>query len=163
MWFDHVGGQDWGKWEFDELFAMMYQLQPKLIVNNRAARFCGPNTEDDRGPASPEIKKMTEGDYYTPEGRIGSMDIERDWESCIHVGKVWSYRGEDGFKGPDAYRQSRYLHADGDDIGVGCTQGAPGRSGNSDRAPPTKRRKRFQRPIYIVIKPLETYLTVKQH
>ena len=28
MWFDHVGGRDWGKWRFDELFAMMYQLQP---------------------------------------------------------------------------------------------------------------------------------------
>jgi alpha-L-fucosidase len=44
---------------------------------------------------------MTEGDFYTPEGRIGSMDITRDWESCIHVGKGWSYRGEDGFKGPE--------------------------------------------------------------
>ena len=42
MWFDHVGGQDWGKWKFDELFAMMYRLQPGLIVNNRPARFCGP-------------------------------------------------------------------------------------------------------------------------
>lgn len=101
MWFDHVGGRDWGKWKFDELFATMYELQPKLIVNNRAARFCGPKTDNDRGPASPDIEKMTAGDYYTPEGRIGSMDIERDWESCIHVGQGWSYRGEDGFKGPD--------------------------------------------------------------
>ena len=44
MWFDHVGGQDWGKWKFDELFSMMYRLQPGLIVNNRSARFCGPRT-----------------------------------------------------------------------------------------------------------------------
>jgi len=101
MWFDHVGGRDWGKWKFDDLFTMMYELQPKLIVNNRAARFCGPKTESDQGPPSPEIEKMTLGDYYTPEGRIGSMDIEKDWESCIHVGQGWSYRGEDGFKGPD--------------------------------------------------------------
>jgi alpha-L-fucosidase len=50
MWFDHVGGRDWGKWKFDELFATMYQLQPKLIVNNRAAAFCGPETPGDRGP-----------------------------------------------------------------------------------------------------------------
>jgi len=41
---------------------------------------------------------MTEGDFYTPEGRIGKMDLARDWESCIHVGKGWSYRGEEGFK-----------------------------------------------------------------
>jgi alpha-L-fucosidase len=101
IWFDHVGGQDWGKWKFDELFEMMYQLQPKLIVNNRAARFCGPSTPGDRGPASPEIVKMTNGDYDTPEGVIGAMNITRDWESCIHVGQGWSYHGENGFKGPE--------------------------------------------------------------
>ncbi len=32
MWFDHVGGRDWGKWRFDQLFAMMYRLQPGLLV-----------------------------------------------------------------------------------------------------------------------------------
>ncbi len=101
MWFDHVGGQDWGKWKFDELFSMMYRLQPKLIVNDRAAKFCGPRTPDDRGPATPEIAKMTKGDYYTPEGSIGAMDVVKDWESCIHVGRGWSYHGEDGFKGPE--------------------------------------------------------------
>ena len=101
MWFDHVGGRDWGKWKFDELFAMMYQLQSKLIVNNRAAAFCGPETPEDRGPATPELAKTTRGDYDTPEGFIGAMDLERDWESCIHVGQGWSYHGEDGFKGPE--------------------------------------------------------------
>jgi len=101
MWFDHVGGQDWGKWKFDELFSMMYQLHPKLIVNNRAAAFCGPKTPEDRGPATPEIAKMTRGDYGTPEGSIGAMNISSDWESCIHVGQGWSYHGEDGFKGPE--------------------------------------------------------------
>ena len=101
MWFDHVGGRDWSKWKFDELFSMMYQLQPDLILNNRAAKFCGPRTPEDQGPASPEIEKMIQGDYDTPEGRIGKMDISHDWESCIHVGKGWSYRGEDGFKGPE--------------------------------------------------------------
>ncbi len=101
MWFDHVGGRDWGKWKFDELFALMYRLQPGLIVNDRAARFCGPSSPEDRGPATPEIKKMTDGDFYTPEGRIGAMDIARDWESCIHVGQGWSYHGEGGFKGPE--------------------------------------------------------------
>ena len=101
MWFDHVGGRDWGKWRFDELFSMMYRLQPKMIVNNRAAKFCGPPSPEDRGPSSPEIVKMTEGDYYTPEGHIGAMDIQKQWESCIHVGQGWSYRGEEGFKTPE--------------------------------------------------------------
>ncbi|MFC1766472.1 alpha-L-fucosidase [Planctomycetota bacterium] len=98
IWFDHVGGKDWSKWKFDELFSMMYQHKPELIINNRGAKFCGPRTSEDQGPATPEIEKMTEGDFYTPEGRIGKMDLAQDWESCIHVGKGWSYRGEDGFK-----------------------------------------------------------------
>jgi len=101
MWFDHVGGRDWGKWRFDDLFAMMYRHQPGLLVNDRAARFCGPQSPEDRGPATPEVQKMTAGDFYTPEGRIGAMDIAKDWESCIHVGQGWSYHGEDGFKGPE--------------------------------------------------------------
>jgi alpha-L-fucosidase len=100
MWFDHVGGHDWGKWKFDELFSMMYRLQPQLIVNDRAAKFCGPKTPEDREPTA-EIEKLTAGDFYTPEGQIGAMDIARDWESCIHVGQGWSYHGEEGFKGPE--------------------------------------------------------------
>jgi alpha-L-fucosidase len=101
MWFDHVGGRDWGKWKFDELFSMMYQLQPKLIVNNRAAAFIGPGTPQDQKAATPELAKMVRGDYDTPEGHIGAMNIASDWESCIHVGRQWAYGGEDGFTGPD--------------------------------------------------------------
>lgn len=99
MWFDHVGGRDWSKWRFDELFAMMYAKQPKLIVNDRAARFCGPQFPTDQGPASPEIRKITAGDFSTPEGRIGKMELARDWESCIILSPTpkhdgWSYRSE---------------------------------------------------------------------
>jgi alpha-L-fucosidase len=99
MWFDHVGGQDWTKWRMDSLFAMMYQLQPNLIINNRAALFIGNANAaiPKKGPVIPEIKTMTAGDYYTPEGRIGSMDTKKDWESCIHIGQGWSYRGEEYF------------------------------------------------------------------
>jgi alpha-L-fucosidase len=93
MWFDHVGGRDWSKWKFDELFAMMYRLQPELIVNNRAARFCGPISREDRGPATPEISKMTEGDFGTPEQSVGHMDLKHDWESCMTlVGGQWSWK-----------------------------------------------------------------------
>ncbi len=99
MWFDHIGGRDWTKWRMDSLYTMMYELQPHLIVNNRAALFIGNGAAalPKADPVIPELKTMTAGDYYTPEGRIGSMDIKRDWESCIHIGQGWSYRGEDYF------------------------------------------------------------------
>jgi alpha-L-fucosidase len=93
MWFDHVGGRDWGKWRFDELFAMMYRCQPGLIVNDRAARFCGPASPEDRGPATAKIRKMAEGDFGTPEQSIGHMDLTHDWESCMTlVGGQWSWK-----------------------------------------------------------------------
>jgi alpha-L-fucosidase len=44
---------------------------------------------------------MTNGDYDTPEGSIGGMNIASDWESCICVGRQWAYGGEDGFKSPE--------------------------------------------------------------
>lgn len=93
MWFDHVGGQNWGKWKFDALFSMMYRRQPGMIVNNRAARFCGPRTPEDQGSPSPEIKKMTDGDFGTPEQSVGHMDLKHDWESCMTlVGGQWSWK-----------------------------------------------------------------------
>ena len=92
MWFDHVGGRDWGKWRFDKLMSMMYRLQPDLIVNSRVAAFCGPMSREDRGPASPEIFKATRGDFGTPEQSIGAMDLKNDWESCMTlVGGIWGY------------------------------------------------------------------------
>ena len=99
MWFDHVGGRDWGKWRFDELFSMMYKLQPNLLVNNRAAAFCGPASPEDREPVTPEIRTMTRGDFVTPENRIGTMNLEQDWESCMILSPTpdhqgWSYRSE---------------------------------------------------------------------
>jgi len=99
MWFDHIGGRDWTKWRMDSLYTMMYELQPHLVVNNRAALFIGNGAAalPKADPVIPELKTMTAGDYYTPEGRIGSMDIKKDWESCIHIGQGWSYRGEDYF------------------------------------------------------------------
>jgi len=100
LWFDSVGGNDWGKWRFDKLFAAMYRLQPGLLVNNRV-KFIGAKTPEDRKPASPEIEKMTKGDFGTPEGVIGAFTIDKDWESCLRVGRGWSYRGEEGHRKPD--------------------------------------------------------------
>ena len=93
VWFDHVGGHDWSKWKFAELFSMMYRLQPHLLVNNRAALFCGPRTPEDAGPPSPEVKKVTAGDFGTPEQSVGNMDLQNSWESCMTlVGGQWSYK-----------------------------------------------------------------------
>jgi len=95
MWFDHVGGRDWSKWRFDKLYAMMYRLQPQLLVNDRAAMFCGPRSPSDKGPVTPDIAKMCAGDYSTPEEKIGKIDLDHDWESCIMTtSSGWSYHSK---------------------------------------------------------------------
>src|ERR1019366_1503368 len=62
-------------------------------------RFCGPASPEDRGPAVPEIRTMTEGDFDTPEQQIGAMNLKRHWESCMILSPTpehdgWSYRSD---------------------------------------------------------------------
>ncbi len=92
MWFDHVAG-NWRDYTFKQLFRMSYELQPDLLINNRAARFF---METDDRP-SPELATLVQGDYDTPEQKIGTFQNDRAWESCMTMthcedGGGWSYR-----------------------------------------------------------------------
>jgi alpha-L-fucosidase len=93
LWFDHVSGK-WTDYRFRELFEMIRELQPDILVNNRAARFVFGHKA---GKPDPEIAELTKGDFDTPEGRIGVFQADRPWESCIHMSSLatpggWSYR-----------------------------------------------------------------------
>jgi len=68
------------------------------VVNNRAARFCGPATPEDRSPASPEISRMTDGDFGTPEQYVPATGVTDArgkpvlWESCVTINNdSWGY------------------------------------------------------------------------
>lgn len=92
LWFDHVCGQ-WGDYRFNDLFAMIYALQPDILVNDRAAKFVFQPAD----APSPEIARLVAGDFDTPEQRIGAFQHTRPWESCITItacadGGGWSYR-----------------------------------------------------------------------
>lgn len=92
IWFDHVAG-NWRDYRFQELFEMIYRLQPGILVNNRAAAFIRPTTDQ---PA-PSLARLVRGDFDTPEQRIGQFDNQRPWESCVTMtecpdGGGWSYR-----------------------------------------------------------------------
>jgi alpha-L-fucosidase len=92
MWFDHVAG-NWRDYRFEQLFSMMYQLQPAILVNNRAARFIR-QTEDQPGTS---VAELVRGDFGTPEQQVGAFQLDPPWESCITMteckdGGGWSYR-----------------------------------------------------------------------
>jgi len=76
VWFDGLGGtaQDW---DSENLIRMIRQLQPHVIINNRAGL-----------PA----------DHDTPEQRIGKFQNDRPWESCITICRQWAWKPNDQMK-----------------------------------------------------------------
>jgi alpha-L-fucosidase len=74
MWFfDGLGGKA-ADWDAPRLLRMMRQIEPNLIINNRAGM-----------PA----------DLDTPEQRIGLFQNNRPWETCATVGAQWAYKPDD--------------------------------------------------------------------
>jgi alpha-L-fucosidase len=63
-------------WEGNKLNAMVRELQPRIIVNDRAN--------------SPVIE--WEGDFTTPEGKIGKYNTDRDWETCDIIAGSWGWQ-----------------------------------------------------------------------
>ena len=74
MWFfDGLGGSA-ADWDAGRLIAMMRQLEPNLVIDDRAGL-----------PA----------DYDTPEQQIGGFQNARPWETCATVGRQWAYDPDD--------------------------------------------------------------------
>ncbi len=77
MWFDvpQVVGPTQGL----PTVKMLRELQPDIIINNRA--FSG-----------------APGDHVTPEQRVGGFDMERPWETCMTICRQWSWKPDDKMK-----------------------------------------------------------------
>jgi alpha-L-fucosidase len=73
FWFDAL---TWGDmfhadmWDSENLTREIRQLQPGILINNRAS---------------------VPGDFDTPEQRIGMFQSHRPWESCMCLCQTWSY------------------------------------------------------------------------
>jgi alpha-L-fucosidase len=59
-------------WDAKNLIKMIHEIQPDIVINDRC---CVP------------------ADFSTPEQRLGSFDLERDWESCMTFTGFWSWHG----------------------------------------------------------------------
>ena len=78
LWYDVAWPLDAAGWESEKMNAMVFQLQPDIIVNNR---------------------NKLEGDFATPEQRITAEN--RAWESCMTMNDSWGYnRSDDDWKSP---------------------------------------------------------------
>ena len=57
-------------WDGERITRLIRELQPGIIINNRCS---------------------VPGDFDTPEGRLGTFQNWRPWESCICLTTSWSY------------------------------------------------------------------------
>jgi len=76
VWFDGLGGSA-KDWDSENLFPMIRQLQPHVIINNRAGL-----------PA----------DHDTPEQTIGGFQKDRPWETCMTICQQWAWKPNDRMK-----------------------------------------------------------------
>ena len=68
LWYDMMVPSDTKLWRVEELHAMARQLQPDIIINDRAGI-----------PA----------DFGTPENKVSAQS--RPWESCYSMNRTWGY------------------------------------------------------------------------
>jgi alpha-L-fucosidase len=77
IWFDG-GWINWSAADGKDLVGYLRQLDPQLIVNDRA---------------------NSDGDYGTPEQEIPANGRDRDWETCMTINGSWGFSANDhGFK-----------------------------------------------------------------
>jgi alpha-L-fucosidase len=76
VWFDGLGGTA-KDWDAEKLLSTIYSLQPHIVVNDR----CG-----------------LPADFDTPEQRIGRMQTDRPWETCMTLGDQWAWKPRDNVK-----------------------------------------------------------------
>ena len=82
IWFDGQWERTPEQWRANELAAMIRELQPEIVINDR----------------------LPGGDYDTPEQFVPSRPPARPWEVCLTMNESWGYNPDD----PD-YKSSRTL------------------------------------------------------
>ena len=73
IWFDG-GWINWTAEDGRDLVAYLHQLDPQLIVNDRA---------------------NGAGDFGTPEQNIPASGLDRDWETCMTINNNWGFSSND--------------------------------------------------------------------
>ncbi|MHC4617372.1 MAG: alpha-L-fucosidase [Planctomycetota bacterium] len=76
IFFDGLGGKA-EDWDSENLFKLVRQLQPDVVINNRAG---------------------LPGDYDTPEQRVGEFQREPAWETCMTICDQWAWKTNDRLK-----------------------------------------------------------------
>jgi alpha-L-fucosidase len=97
MWFDGEWENRWTADRGREIDAMLRQLDPTIIVNNRLGKGRVYGRKSTHGMSPPET---TVGDFGTPEQEAGRFFPDRNvyWESNMTIGAQWAWKPNDKVK-----------------------------------------------------------------
>jgi len=80
IWFDGGWERTPGQWQASELEAMIRELQPNILINDRLP---------------------TVGDFETPEQFVPAQAPGKTWETCMTLNESWGYNpNDDRWKSP---------------------------------------------------------------
>jgi alpha-L-fucosidase len=88
LWFDGNWESPWKNEYAAGIYTFLKKSDPNLIINNRL----GANDE--------HLKLTSEmiGDFATPEQRIGELNMNTPWETCMTICNQWAWKPNDKMK-----------------------------------------------------------------
>jgi alpha-L-fucosidase len=87
LWFDGNWDSVWTQKHAVDLYTYLKGLDSKLIINNRLGK--GNHTD---------LSATSVGDYATPEQKIGALNMNDPWETCMTMCTQWSWKPNDKMK-----------------------------------------------------------------
>lgn len=87
LWFDGNWEKQWKKESGQEVYQYIKSLDKNVIVNNRLGK--GDHTA---------FSAASVGDYLTPEQKVGELNMNEPWESCITICNQWAWKPNDKMK-----------------------------------------------------------------
>jgi|694.fasta_scaffold17280_2 alpha-L-fucosidase len=87
LWFDGNWDSVWTQTHAVDMYTYLKTLDPQVIINNRLGKGDHPN-----------LTATSVGDYATPEQKIGALNMNDPWETCMTIGKQWSWKPNDNVK-----------------------------------------------------------------
>ncbi|QNK63476.1 alpha-L-fucosidase [Pedobacter sp. PAMC26386] len=88
LWFDGNWESPWKNEYGVDIYTLLKKLDPNVIISNRLG------ANDKHTELSPAII----GDFATPEQKIGELNMNIPWETCMTIADQWSWKPNDKMK-----------------------------------------------------------------
>lgn len=90
LWFDGPWEKPWTPEMALDMYTYLKSLKKDVVINNRLGKgFSGMD-----GKGTP----LFLGDYDTPEQRIGDLNMNTPWETCMTICEQWAWKPNDKMK-----------------------------------------------------------------